>query len=139
MQTRQIRHFLIGTGSFLLLGGGVRFYRVMRSHTEDYFFAPHILLASLTLYIAWKVLKIGMQKEEKTRKEAISLIRSGSILMMIWGYRLFLLLSTKNPERGLGISPILAVLYVVMGTAVMCLGLKINRSFPVIRHGNYGH
>jgi hypothetical protein len=26
-----------------------------------------------------------------------------------------------------------------MGTSVMCLGLKINRSFPVIRHGNYGN
>jgi len=127
VQTKHIRHFLIGAGVVLSLGGGVRFYRVIRTHTKDHFFAPHLLLASLSLYIAWKVLKIGMQKEERRRKEAISLIRSGSILMVIWGYRLFLLTKEKMMQ-GISIAPVLAMLYVVMGTAVMCVGLKISQS-----------
>ena len=128
--TKKIRYFLIGAGLLLSLGGGVRLYRVLRSHTEDHFFAPHLLLSSLSLYIAWKVVKIGLQKNELTRKTAISLIRSGSILAMIWGYRLFLLLS----KEGLGISPVLAILYGVMGTAIMCVGLIISRGS--IRHGD---
>ena len=128
MKTKQIRYFLIGAGVILSLGGGVRLYRVIRNHTEDHFFAPHLLLASLSLFIAWKVFKIGLQNEEKTRKMAISLIRSGSILTMIWSYRLYLLMRDSVPEQGLMISPIVTILYAVMGTAIMCVGLKISRS-----------
>jgi hypothetical protein len=61
-------------------------------------------------------------------KEAISLIRSGSVLMMIWCYRLFLLLTTEKPEMRFKTEPLLAVLYVAMGTAVMCIGLRISRT-----------
>ena len=128
MNTKQIQYFLIGAGVILSFGGGVRLYRVIRNHIEDHFFAPHLLLASLSLFIAWKVFKIGLQNEEKTRKMAISLIRSGSILMMIWSYRLYLLLRGAVPEAGLMISPIVTILYAVMGTAIMCVGLKISRS-----------
>lgn len=132
MNTKQIRYFLIGAGLLLSLGGGVRLYRVIRGHTEDYFFAPHLLLSSVSLYIAWKVVAIGLQNEEMTRKTAISLIRSGSLLAIIWGYRLFLLSKTR-PESGL---ITVTILYVVMGTAIMCVGLKINRAIPVIRNGD---
>jgi hypothetical protein len=133
---KRIQYFLIGTGTILFIGSGIRFYRLIRTHTENYFFAPNLLSALLSLWIAWKVLKVGWENNVITRKRAITLIRSGSLLLMIWGYRLFLLLATENHERDFGIAPILAILYVVMGTAVMCLGLKINRSFPMIHNGN---
>ncbi len=136
MNTKQIQYFLIGAGVILSFGGGVRLYRVIRNHTEDHFFAPHLLLASLSLFIAWKVFKIGLNNEEKTRKMAISLIRSGSILMMIWSYRLYLLLRGAVPEAGLMISPIVTILYAVMGTAIMCVGLKISRSLRVVDNGD---
>ncbi|MBI3359469.1 MAG: hypothetical protein HY037_07845 [Nitrospirae bacterium] len=131
VENKKIRNFLTGAGVLLFLGGGVRFYRVMRTHTEDHFFAPHLLLASLSLFIAWKVLKIGLQKGKQTRKDAISLIRSGSILMMIWSYRLFLLLTQTTSAGGMAISRALAMLYAVMGTAVMCVGLSISRSLRI--------
>ena len=136
MKTKQIQYFLIGAGVILSFGGGVRLYRVIRNHTEDHFFAPHLLLASLSLFIAWKVFKIGLNNEEKTRKMAISLIRSGSILMMIWSYRLYLLLRGAVTEAGLMISPIVTILYAVMGTAIMCVGLKISRSLRVVDNGD---
>lgn len=134
--TKQMRYFLIGAGFLLSLGGGIRLYRVIRNHTEDHYFAPHLLLASLSLFIAWKVFKIGLQNQEKTRKMAISLIRSGSILMTIWGYRLFLLVNGAAPEVGVRLSPILTALYVAIGTAIMCVGLKINRTILVVADGN---
>jgi hypothetical protein len=136
LNTKQIQYFLIGAGVILSFGGGVRLYRVIRNHTEDHFFAPHLLLASLSLFIAWKVFKIGLNNEEKTRKMAISLIRSGSILMMIWSYRLYLLLRGAVPEASLMISPIVTILYAVMGTAIMCVGLKISRSLRVVDNGD---
>jgi len=136
LKTKQIRNFLIAAGFVLSLGGGIRLYRVIRTHTEDHFFAPHLLLASLSLYIAWKVFKIGLRTEDRTRKEAISLIRSGSILAGIWGYRLFLLLSKTQAEQGFSIAPIVTVLYAIMGTGIMCVGLKINRSILVIPNGS---
>jgi hypothetical protein len=132
VNTKQIRYFLIGAGLLLSLGAGVRLYRVIRAHTEDYFFAPHLFLTSLSLYIAWKVVKIGLQNEERTLKTAISLIRSGSVLATIWGYRIFLL-SKKTPEPGL---ITLTILYMVMGTAIMCVGLRISRSLRIIQNGN---
>ncbi len=135
---------LIGAGSILLIGSGVRFYRVIRTHAEDYFFAPHLLLASLSLLISWTIIKAGLSHDEITRRGAISLIRSGSLLMMIWGYRLYLLLTsaarplsgTRIIEEGdLGISYGVAVLNVVLGTLVMCIGLKTSRA---IRKGQEG-
>jgi len=131
--TKQIRYFLIVAGGLLSIGGGIRLYRVIRNHTEDHFFAPHLLLASLSLFIAWKVLKIGLQNEERTRKMAISLIRGGSILMIIWSYRLYLLMKGATPETGLTISPIVTILYAVTGTAIMCVGLRVNRTLPKIQ------
>ncbi|MEK7747884.1 MAG: hypothetical protein AAB300_02250 [Nitrospirota bacterium] len=126
MGTTLIRYFLLGAGGVLCLGGSVRFYRVIINHTEDPLFAPHLLLVLLSLLISWKILKIGMDQNEKTLKDAISLIRSGSVLMMIWGYRLFLLLTTKA-VAGFRIDAGLSILYVLLGTLVMCIGLKISR------------
>jgi hypothetical protein len=127
MRTEQTRFFLLGAGAILLVGGSVRFYRVIRTHTKDAMFAPHLLLISLSLLISWKVLRIGMDKSEKTRKDAISLIRSGSVLMMIWAYRLFLLLTSTVQAAHFKSNAFLAVLYVVIGAAVMGAGLWISR------------
>ncbi|MEK7286055.1 MAG: hypothetical protein AAB035_01990 [Nitrospirota bacterium] len=134
MRQASIRHFLLGSGAVLLFSGSVRFYRVIRAHIEDPLFAPHLLLVLLSLLISWKIFKIGMEKNEKTLKDAISLIRSGSVLMVIWGYRLFLLLTTKETE-GLRIDTGLSVLYVVLGTAVMVIGLMISR--PIRRQQSH--
>ena len=127
-----IRYFLIGTGLLLLMGSGIRFYRLIRTHTENYFFAPNLLFALLSLWIAWKVFKVGLENSAITRKGTISLIRSGSVLMMIWGYRFYLLITAQPkvgaPEGGLDLSLGLSIFYHVLGGLVMLLGLYISRS-----------
>ena len=106
--------------------GGVRFYRVVRGHAEDPRFAPHLLVSLLSLWIASSILRVGLKKKVLNKKGAISLIRSGSILLAIWGYRFFLFL--KHPgETGIPFQAYLAPFYMVFGTIVMCSGLKVSR------------
>lgn len=124
---KKIHRFLVISGGILLVLGIIRLYRVIRMHEEDPLFAPHLLGASLSAWIAYSLLKTGLKKRKLKRKGAIKLIRSGSILLVIWGYRFFLFM--KNP--GTDSTPLLiylAPLYVVFGTIVMCLGLKISRT-----------
>ena len=131
MTIKTVRHFLIGIASVLFIGGVVRLYRLLRSHADDSFFVLHLLVTALSLLISWNVLKVGRQTHEMTRKEAISLIRSGSVLMMIWGYRLYLLTFAASQTRETGSLELamgLGVSYFILGTGVMCIGLWINRS-----------
>lgn len=124
---KKIHRFLVISGSILLILGIIRLYRVIRMHEEDPLFAPHLLGASLSAWIAYALLKIGLEKRELDRKGAIRLIRSGSILLGIWGYRFFLFM--KNPGNdGMPLQIYLAPLYVIFGTIVMCLGLKVSRT-----------
>jgi len=128
---KRIQYFLIGTGTILFIGSGIRFYRLIRTHTENYFFAPNLLSALLSLWIAWKVLKVGWENNVITRKRAITLIRSGSLLLMIWGYRLYLLFVARPIARMSSIDFILsyglAVFYTILGTGIMFVGLYISR------------
>lgn len=124
---KKIHRFLVVSGTILLGLGIIRLYRVVRMHEQDPLFAPHLLGASLSAWIAYSLFKIGREEREFDRKGAIRLIRSGSILLGIWGYRFFLFL--KNP--GTGNTPLqiyLAPFYVIFGTIVMVLGLKISRT-----------
>ncbi len=126
----KVRYFLIGVGSILFVGGSVRFYRLIRMHEQDHFFAPHLLLVCLSLFISWRVLKLGWTTKAKSRRVAISLIRSGSVLAFIWAYRLYLLLSSgaaAETEKG-SISYSLPVLYMTLGTSIMVAGLWMSRS-----------
>lgn len=123
---KKIHRFLVISGGILLGLGIIRLYRVIRMHEHDPLFAPHLLGASLSVWISYSLLKIGLEKREFNRKGAIRLIRSGSILLGIWGYRFFLFL--RSPETdGTPLQIYLAPLYVVFGTIVMCLGLKVSR------------
>jgi len=130
--TKRIRYFLIGAGLILFIGSGVRFYRLIRTHTENYFFAPNLLSALLSLWVAWKVLKVGLENGVITRKGAITLIRSGSILLMIWGYRLYLLISARPMMGGvsvdLSLALGLAIVYTILGMGIILMGLRISRS-----------
>ncbi len=125
MPIKQFRSFLIAAGGILLFGSGIRFYRLIRTHEEDLFFAPHLLLTCLSFYMAWVIFRTGLKGKAFTRKGAISLIRSGSLLAMLWGYRFALLL--RDPVPGLT-SIGMAAIYCVLGTLVMCVGLCISRS-----------
>jgi hypothetical protein len=100
-------------------------------HEQDHFFAPHLLLVCLSLFISWRVLKLGWTTKAKSRKVAISLIRSGSVLASIWAYRLYLLLSSGAETESGGISYSLPVLYMALGTSIMISGLWMSRS---LRH-----
>lgn len=128
MHIKGIRCFLIAAGLCFMAGGGVRFYRLIRTHAEDYFFAPHLLLVSVSLFLAWKILKMGLQSVDLTHRGAISLIRTGSVLMGIWSYRLYLLVGTTNVrEPATPINLGLAIAYVLLGGLIMGVGLKISR------------
>ncbi len=124
--SKKIHQFLITSGSILLILGIIRLYRVIRMHQEDPLFAPHLLGASLSAWISYSLLKIGLKKKELNRKGAISLIRSGSVLLAIWSYRFYIFLQTPGNST-LPIQAYLAPFYVVFGTIVMCIGLKISR------------
>ncbi|MBN4054587.1 hypothetical protein JYT87_02645 [Nitrospira defluvii] len=122
----RLRRFLIVSGWVLLGVGTIRFYRLIRTHVENEYFAPHLLVTSLSIWIATSILRIGLKKKEPNKRSAISLIRSGSILLMIWSYRLVLYL--RNPgEVALPLQAYLAPFYIVFGTVIMCVGLKISR------------
>lgn len=73
---------------------------------------------------------MGWTTKAKSRRVAISLIRSGSVLAFIWAYRLYLLLSSgaaAETEKG-SISYSLPVLYMTLGTSIMVAGLWMSRS-----------
>jgi hypothetical protein len=137
-----IRQALLGVGVVLLTGSGVRLYRLVRTHTGDYFFAPHFLLTFLSLLISWSIIKVALRHDDMTRKTAISLIRSGSILLALWGYRLYLLAMGSTLQNGgqesASFSSVLAVVNIVMGTVVMVIGLKVSRAIVALAKGNSG-
>jgi len=106
--------------------GSIRLYRVIRAHEGNEHFAPQLLVAALSVWIATSILKVGMRKKALNKKSAIRLIRSGSILLAIWGYRLTLLIR-ETSGGDLPLQAYLAPFYIVIGTAVMCSGLKVSR------------
>jgi hypothetical protein len=128
----RLSRFLTVSGWVLLSVGAVRFYRVLRSHAEDPKFAPHLMVTLLSLWIASSILRVGLRKKALSKRVAITLIRSGSILLMIWSYRLYLSL-TASPGSSSAFLLYLAPFYMVFGTVVMCAGLRISRTLR--KHG----
>jgi len=123
----KLHRFLSVSGCVLLLVAAVRFYRVVRGHAEDPRFAPHLMVAMLSLWIASSILRVGLKKKELNRKGAISLIRCGSVLLAIWSYRFFLFLR-QSGTSALPFQAFLAPFYMVFGTVIMCSGLKVSRT-----------
>ncbi|HLG21699.1 MAG TPA: hypothetical protein VI382_02705 [Candidatus Manganitrophaceae bacterium] len=126
--SKGLRRFLIFSGCVLFAVGIGRLSSLFQSRSTDSFFAPHLLVTLLSLWIATSILRVGFRKKEMTVKAALSLIRSGSILLMIWSYRLYLVLRTVQSPLDLKAHLYLAVLYMVLGTLVMVSGLKLSRS-----------
>jgi hypothetical protein len=116
-----LRPVLSGLGAGLLVLACVRLYRLIRTHTENPLFTPQLLWPCLSLWIASSVIRIGRQSGEPTRKEAITLIRSGSLLLGIWGYRIYRDWQAASPIH-------LDTLYAILGGVIMLLGLKISRA-----------
>lgn len=126
--SKQIHRFLIGAGLILGAMGIGRLYNLFISRSEDSFFAPHLLVTFLSLWIASSILRVGLRKKELTRRTAITLIRSGSILLMIWGYRFYLILRRIQSPIDRKAHFYLALLYMTLGTMVMVVGLKVSRT-----------
>ena len=108
--------------------GVIRIYRLLRLHAEEHFFTPQLLAASVSFWMATSILRVAMQKKEMTRKGAIPLIRSGSVLLAIWSYRLYQILKKSPAPLETRISVYLAFIYIILGTVVMLLGLRISRT-----------
>ncbi len=123
----RLSRFLTVSGWVLLSVGSIRFYRVLRGHAEDPKFAPHLLVTLLSLWIASSILRVGLRKKELSKRVAITLIRSGSILLMIWSYRFFLSIKTMS-QTGSSFLLYLSPFYIVFGSVVMCAGLRISRT-----------
>lgn len=126
--SKRVQQFLIGSGLILLAMGLGRIYNLFVSRSEDRFFAPHLLVTLLSLWIATSILRVGLRKTEITPRGALSLIRSGSILLMIWSYRLYLVLKTVRSPLDLKAHFYLAFLYMVVGALVMLFGLRTSRT-----------
>jgi len=124
---RRVQWFLVGAGVVFGLVGFFRFYLLLSSAGSDRFFLPHFLVNLLSLAIAAVILRVGLLGDRVSRRSALSLIRSGSILLMIWGYRLYLVLRTDRTALELPAHLYLAVFYVVSGTVVMLVGLRLSR------------
>ncbi|HIE65316.1 MAG: hypothetical protein ABGX83_03580 [Nitrospira sp.] len=123
----RLSRFLTVSGWVLLSVGSIRFYRVLRSHAEDPKFAPHLMVTLLSLWIASSILRVGLRKKALNKRVAITLIRSGSILLMIWSYRFYLSLNA-SPGTGTAFLLYLSPFYIVFGSIVMCAGLRISRT-----------
>ncbi len=126
--SKRAQQFLIGSGLILFAVALGRIYLLLRSQSDDPFFAPHLLVTLLSLWISTSILRVGLRKTEMTPRAALALIRSGSILLMIWSYRLYLVLKTVRSPIDLKAHFYLASLYIVMGTMVMLFGLKTSRA-----------
>lgn len=126
--SKRVQQFLIGSGLLLLAMGLGRIYTLFHSRSEDPFFAPHLLVTFLSLWIATSILRVGLRKTEIAPRGALSLIRSGSILLMIWSYRLYLVLKTVRSPIDLKAHFYLAFIYMVTGALVMLFGLKTSRA-----------
>lgn len=124
----RVRLFLTVSGWVLLAMGVIRIYRLLRLRAEEHFFTPQLLAASVSFWMATSILRVAMQKKEMTRKGAIPLIRSGSVLLAIWSYRLYQLLKKGPSPHETRLSIYLALLYIMLGTFVMLLGLRISRT-----------
>lgn len=124
----RVRWFLKGAGWLLLAMGVIRIYRLLRLHAEEHFFTPQLLAASVSFWMATSIIRVAMQKKEMTRKGAIPLIRSGSVLFGIWSYRLYQLLRKGPSPLETKLSVYLAFVYIILGAVVMCLGLRISRT-----------
>lgn len=126
--SKRAQRFLTGSGLILLIVGLVRIYILFRSRSDDPFFAPHLLVILLSLWIASSILRVGLRKKEMTPRAALTLIRSGSILLMIWSYRFYLVIKTVRTPIDFKAHLYLAFLYMVMGTLVMLFGLRTSRA-----------
>lgn len=124
----RVRWFLKGSGWVLLAMGVIRIYRLLRFHAEEHYFTPQLLAASVSFWMATSILRVAMRKKEMTRKGAIPLIRSGSVLLGIWSYRLYQLMKKSSSPVETKLSIYLAVIYILFGTLVMLLGLRISRT-----------
>jgi hypothetical protein len=116
-----LRPVLSGLGVGLLGLACVRLYRLIRTHLENPLFAPQLVWPCLSLWIASSVIRIGRRSGEPTFKEAITLIRSGSLLLGIWGYRVYRDWQAASPVY-------LDTLYAILGGVIMLLGLKTSRA-----------
>jgi hypothetical protein len=118
--------------------GVIRIYRLLRLRAEEHFFTPQLLAASVSLWMATSILRVAMQKKEMTRKGAIPLIRSGSVLFGIWSYRLYQLLKKGPSPLETKLSVYLAFVYILLGAIVMLLGLRISRTLKAKTAGAAG-
>ncbi|MFY9270224.1 MAG: hypothetical protein WAO55_10820 [Candidatus Manganitrophaceae bacterium] len=126
--SKRVQRFLAASGFLLCIVGLMRVYALFRARTDDPFFAPHLMVTLLSVWIATSILRVGLGKKEITPRAALSLIRSGSILLMIWSYRLYLVSKSMRTPIDLRAHFYLAFFYMVLGTFVMLLGLKTSRS-----------
>ncbi len=131
----RFQRFLLGSGWLLLFVGSIRLYRVIRTHEGNEHFAPQLLVATLSVWIATSILKVAMRKKAMNKNSAIRLIRSGSVLLAIWAYRLSLILR-ETSGNDLPLQAYFAPIYIVTGTAIMCAGLKVSRGLRKGSHTN---
>ncbi len=127
LQATRVRQVATALGVALLVATSVRSYRLIRSHIENPLFAPQILLVALSFWIATSVVRVGRGEGALTLKEAIVLIRSGSLMLAIWGYRLYQsthAATLSKPQEGMGVN----LAYMAIGAAIMILGLTVSRS-----------
>jgi len=125
--TQRLQQFLTMTGVVFLFVACLRFYLLLSAGRSDPFFVRHGFVNLLSLLVAGAILRVGRSKAPVTRRSAISLIRSGSVLATVWGFRLILILRSQRSPLELKASLYLALFYVVSGTVVMLVGLRLSR------------
>ncbi len=125
IQTQKIRPVAAILGWILCIMAGIRGYRLVRFHLGNSLFSPQMFSTGLSFWIATSMLRVGRSKGEASLKEAVTLIRSGFLLMVIWGYRFYQ--AGNAPKRGMAALS-LDILYPLLGAATMITGLVVSRS-----------
>lgn len=133
--TREIKTFVISSGIILIAMALWRLYFLLLDRANDQYFTPHLLVTILSIIIGGAILRVGIIGYKATRRNALSLIRNGSIISMIWGYRLYLILRTVE-GRLLRSHLYLAIIYITLGLLVMSAGLKVSRKLKEVRSSN---
>lgn len=130
--TPLVQRFLIGSGALFLMVGALRLYVLIVDQADETYFVVRLLVTLLSLVIARAILRVGLLGDRITRRSAISLIRSGSILLVIWGYRLYLIVPTLRFSLLWPPPAYVATFYVITGTIVMLVGLRLSRKLRAV-------
>lgn len=125
--SRTIRLFLICSGFLFLAIEFFRLYMHYRLWTSANSNSQHLMLALLSIFISAYIFKVGAMGGDLLKRDAAFLVSSGSVLVSIWSYRLFLIFDViKTPLIRKRLTYV-SFAYIFLSLLIIVAGIKIRK------------